>query len=59
MLQQQKKNNDVQPLVEVENGGSREHTNVEFQQYTVITSFSQLLVAPICDANSLLDQDMF
>ncbi|XP_025808584.1 uncharacterized protein LOC112886803 [Panicum hallii] len=55
----QKKNDDVQPQVEVENGGSNKGTNMQLQEYNVIASFTQFLTAPLCANDNLLDQDLF
>ena len=53
------KNDDVQPLVQVENDGSKKGENVEPQEYNVISSFTQFLMAPICAIDDLLNQDLF
>ncbi|CAO2172196.1 unnamed protein product, partial [Urochloa humidicola] len=54
-----KKNDDVQPLVEVQNGGNKKDGNVEPQEYNVISSFTQFLMAPISTDDDLLNQDLF
>jgi hypothetical protein len=59
LLQQQKKNDDVQPLVQMENGGSNKGVNQELQEYNTIANFTQILIAPICEVDNLLDQDPF
>jgi hypothetical protein len=59
LLQQQKKNDDVQPLVQTENGGSNKGANQELQEYNTIANFTQILTAPICEVDNLLDQDPF
>ncbi|CAO2202102.1 unnamed protein product [Urochloa humidicola] len=54
---QQKKNDEVQPLVELASGGS--DIGVDQQDYNAIGSFTQFLMAPICEDDIPLDQDLF
>ena len=57
--QQQKKDDGVQPQVEVENNGNKKGANVLHEEYNVIGSFTQLLTAPSCDDDSLYDGNIF
>jgi len=59
LLQQHKKNDDAQPLVEVDKGANHRGANMELQEYNAIANFTQILTAPICDVDNLLDQDLF
>ncbi|CAN6177159.1 unnamed protein product [Urochloa humidicola] len=54
---QQKKNDEVQPLVEVASGGS--NIGVNQQDSNTIGSFTQFMMAPICEDDTLLGQDLF
>lgn len=53
------KNDAVQPHVEVENDGSKKGAIVVHDEYNVIGSFTQLLTAPGCDDDSLYDGNLF
>ena len=57
--QQQKKDDGVQPQVEVENNGNKKGANVVHEEYNVIGSFTQLLTSPSCDDDSLYDGNIF
>jgi hypothetical protein len=59
LLQKQKKIDDVQPQVEVENGGINKGTNTQLQEYNIIESFTQFLTAPLCANDNLLGKDLF
>jgi hypothetical protein len=53
--EQQKK----QPLVELENGGNKKGESVMHEEYNIIGSFTQLLIAPTCDYDNLFDGSLF
>ena len=60
LWQQPKKNDDVQPQVEVEDGGRKKEANVEIGNYNVIESFTDLLTAPpICDGDSFYGDSFY
>ena len=46
--QRKKKNDAVQPQVELENDGSNRDATLESEDYNVLGSFTQLITAPTC-----------
>nr|XP_051221593.1 protein FAR1-RELATED SEQUENCE 5-like [Lolium perenne] len=56
---QPKKDDVVQPQVEVQNDGNKKEAHVLHEEYNVIGSFTQLLSAPTCDDDSLYDENIF
>nr|XP_051227111.1 protein FAR1-RELATED SEQUENCE 5-like [Lolium perenne] len=56
---QQKKNDDIQPQVEVEAGGHKEEANLEEENYNLNFSFTKLLTASTCDDDSFYGENMF
>lgn len=56
---QQKKNDDIQPHVAVEDGGHKEEAIVENENYNVRFSFTQLLTTATCDDDSFYGGDIF
>jgi hypothetical protein len=57
--QKQKKNDALQPQVQVKDDGSHKERDVELQQYNIISDFTHLVTAPSCDDDILCDQDLF
>jgi hypothetical protein len=57
--QQPKKDDVVQPQVEMQNDGNKKEAHVLHEEYNVIGSFTQLLSAPTCDDDSLYDENIF
>uniref|UniRef100_A0ACD5TMF3 Uncharacterized protein n=1 Tax=Avena sativa TaxID=4498 RepID=A0ACD5TMF3_AVESA len=55
----QKKDDGLQPQVEVQNDGNKKGANMLHEEYNVIGSFTQLLTAPTCADDRLYDGNLF